>query len=565
MRIRNRVLWVMISLLFLVTAGFTVLIYQVQYRSLQSGIDAELHTAAIMARELLPQEFHDRISGKNSVSDAEYQQIVDRFNHLCVQADLEYLWSLMILDGKVVFTSATSPSKDASLRDQADFLEVHSNPELYARTFETMQPQYQINDDKWGRIRTVLIPYYDSHGRKYLIGASRSMKAVDDAVRATLISSLLAGGGVLVLGTLFCMLLARSFARPIEAVTNAAAGIAAGNYDQELRVSGGKEIELLGASINSMSRAIRDRMRELDDSREKLQITLQSIGDAVIATDGRGMVMWMNPVAETLTGWTQAGALNRPLGEVFRVIDSGTLQPLESPVEVVLREGRAIEQASSATLVEPNGRRRQIANSAAPIRDRTGAMVGVVLVFRDISERMQAEAALQATSLELESFFSVNLDLLCIADVGGHFRRLNKAWESTLGYTMDELLQGKFTDFVHPDDFQATVDATTTLAMAGKIRQFTNRFRCKDGTYRWIEWNSYPAEDLIYAAARDITERKLAEQALRESEEKYRSLFANMSEGLAVHTVEYDADHRAVDYVFDEVNPAFEQILKSPA
>jgi PAS domain S-box-containing protein len=145
-----------------------------------------------------------------------------------------------------------------------------------------------------------------------------------------------------------------------------------------------------------------------------------------------------------------------------------------------------------------------------------------------------AEASLRQKTEELDQFFNVNLDLLCIANTDGNFLRLNPAAERILGYTCQELMAKPFLDLVHPDDLDKTREAVSTLASQQKVFSFENRYRCKDGTYRWLQWNSTPAEKLIYAAARDITERKLAEQELRKSEERFRMLIETMNEGLGV-------------------------------
>jgi PAS domain S-box-containing protein len=109
----------------------------------------------------------------------------------------------------------------------------------------------------------------------------------------------------------------------------------------------------------------------------------------------------------------------------------------------------------------------------------------------------------------------VTLDLLCIADTDGFFRRLNPQWEAVLGYSLPELEGRQFLELVHPDDQASTLAAVGALSAQKIVLDFVNRYRCKDGSYRWIEWRSYPAGNLIYAAARDITERRKAEEALR--------------------------------------------------
>jgi PAS domain S-box-containing protein len=136
----------------------------------------------------------------------------------------------------------------------------------------------------------------------------------------------------------------------------------------------------------------------------------------------------------------------------------------------------------------------------------------------DIRDRKRAEAELLAKTEELNQFFSVALDLLCIANTDGYFIRLNPAWESILGYPLSDLEGSRFLDYVHPDDVESTLGAIAQLSAQQSIASFVNRYRCQDGSYRYLEWRSFPMESLIYAAARDITERVVLEQALRSSE-----------------------------------------------
>ncbi len=159
-----------------------------------------------------------------------------------------------------------------------------------------------------------------------------------------------------------------------------------------------------------------------------------------------------------------------------------------------------------------------------------------VINFHDITDRKKTEDALRQKTEELDRFFSINLDLLCIANTDGYFRRLNKAWETMLGYELSFLEGKRFLDFVHPDDLKATREALSKLGKQELVLNFVNRYRCADGSYRWIEWISAPYGNLIYAAARDITERKQTEEDLLRAKEaaeeatRAKSIFlANMS------------------------------------
>jgi len=120
---------------------------------------------------------------------------------------------------------------------------------------------------------------------------------------------------------------------------------------------------------------------------------------------------------------------------------------------------------------------------------------------------------------QLDHFFALSLDMLCIAGFDGHFKRLNSVWEKTLGFTHEELLARPYVEFVHPQDRQATISEAQKLATGVHTTSFENRYRCKDGSFKWLLWNAtaLPDQHLIYAAARDITERKQTEEAVLRS------------------------------------------------
>jgi len=134
---------------------------------------------------------------------------------------------------------------------------------------------------------------------------------------------------------------------------------------------------------------------------------------------------------------------------------------------------------------------------------------------QEIERRRQMEAALVSKTEEVDQYFRASIDLFCIADTNGTFRRLNPQWKETLGYDLNELEGKSFLDLVHPDDLDATLAAVAKLSGQESIMNFVNRYRCKDGSYRWIEWRSVPSGNTIYAAARDITEHKKMEDQLR--------------------------------------------------
>jgi PAS domain S-box-containing protein len=132
----------------------------------------------------------------------------------------------------------------------------------------------------------------------------------------------------------------------------------------------------------------------------------------------------------------------------------------------------------------------------------------------------------------LNGFFNVTLDLLCIADTNGYPRQLNVAWEKVLGYSIEELEGRRFIDFIHENDIEPTNEVLSRLADQIEVIGFINRYRCKDGTYRWLEWRSAPKGNIIYSAARDIIEKKETNERLMESDARFRNAIENSNDGV---------------------------------
>ncbi|MFZ2524828.1 MAG: PAS domain S-box protein [Candidatus Ferrigenium altingense] len=186
--------------------------------------------------------------------------------------------------------------------------------------------------------------------------------------------------------------------------------------------------------------------------------------------------------------------------------------------------GHSNLEPMEVTVACKDGSNRYVRISLASIRSKN------ILAFEDLTERKRAEE-------ELERFFRLIPDLACIASTDGHFLKINPAWQKLLGYTTQEILAKPFLNLIHPDDRAATIKEVERQLAGKATMQFSNRYLCKDGSYRWLEWEATPAVDgkLLFASARDITERKLNEEALRASQARYVSLFDAIADAVFVH------------------------------
>jgi PAS domain S-box-containing protein len=155
------------------------------------------------------------------------------------------------------------------------------------------------------------------------------------------------------------------------------------------------------------------------------------------------------------------------------------------------------------------------------------AAEGLGIYFRDITDRKRLELERIETIQERDRFFNLSIDLLAIGSFDGHFVRLNPAFEQILGFTNAELMAEPFISFVHPDDLAHTISGVQTLTQGDRVVNVENRYRCKDGSYRWISWSAMPyaQSNVWYAIGHDITDRKQAEELLRESERKFTAIF----------------------------------------
>jgi PAS domain S-box-containing protein len=302
----------------------------------------------------------------------------------------------------------------------------------------------------------------------------------------------------------------------------------------------------------------------VQDSERKLEVTLNSIADAVIATDREGRITLMNHVAELLTGWSQEEAVGRAIPEVFKIINKETRQPMAVPVIETLLYGAA-QGSNDTVLIFRDGNQCNIANSCAPIRDHDGQVIGAVLVFRDITAENAAQQALLDSNELVKTILGTVADGIITFHVRSNMiETVNPAAEKMFGYEASELIGQRFNALVPElsedkgslDYYNASADERAN----GIVREVTGRL--KNG-------QTFPMEIAVSemrlggqrfftGVLRNITARKHAEAVMRESEYRYRNLFDSIDEGFCVAEMIYN-DGNIVDQLFLEINPSFEK------
>ncbi len=255
--------------------------------------------------------------------------------------------------------------------------------------------------------------------------------------------------------------------------------------------------------------------RELWDQRESLRVTLASIGDGVIVTDPEGYVTFLNAVAETLTGWTQLEAEGRFVEEVFHIVNEQTRQKTENPAVRALREGRIVGLANHTVLIARDGVERIIDDSAAPICEQDGDVLGVVLVFRDVTETRSLESARSRLAALVES----SEDAIIAKTFDGVVTGWNRGAERLFGYEAQETLgRPLYETIVPPERKDELLQVLDRVRQGERVDHFETLRVAKDGRRIPVSLRISPiynaASVAIGASAieRDITQQKQADR-----------------------------------------------------
>ncbi|MDO8248458.1 MAG: EAL domain-containing protein [Rhodoferax sp.] len=376
------------------------------------------------------------------------------------------------------------------------------------------------------------LSWRDRHGARQLVafmpllasdgkpGATMSLVVPLETLYATADQQMWRDIGFLLAGLLVSLALAQVGIRsvvtqPLKKLLDATDRLSKGEFGANVPVSGAGDLVELSRRFNGMALTRQAAEAQLRLSEENLAITLYSIGDAVIATDIAGLVTRMNAAAERMTGWPLALALGRPLPDVFHIVNSQTRAPVINPVQLVIERGEIVGLANHTALIARDGRQYQISDSAAPIRDPAGQIVGVVLVFSDVTEKYRAQTALHESEARNQALISAIPDAIFTSQRDGKYLAVQAPDPAVLFAPPETLLQRTVQE-VLPKPIADMFLAAFGRALDSGTMQEVNYSLPIGAQQRHFEARVVPStEGIVISIVRDITERKQSEEALR--------------------------------------------------
>lgn len=292
-------------------------------------------------------------------------------------------------------------------------------------------------------------------------------------------------------------------------------------------------------TISEISEIINNK-RRLEKDLDFLNITLQSIGDGVITTDANGNVTNLNSVAESLTGWSLIDALNKPIQDVFQIFNCETRTKVKDPVSTVLKTRRKVNLSNHTVLISKEGLEYHISDSAAPILDKDDSILGVILVFSDVSEKYQIEQSVRESekryrALVDEMKYGLALHEIITDDEGRVvdyvFIDVNPAYEKQTGLLRQDII-GKRVLEVLPEVESYWIEKFGYVALHGESLHYENYVKELDKYFEVVAYR--PGKNQFAVIVNDVTNRKMADDLLHESERKIKSIIESAPVGIGL-------------------------------
>jgi len=486
-------------------------------------------SSQLSAQEAISNKIERGASGLNSVSIDYflYQEYLQLSKWQTQLSSLSRDLSNLHLNGLQQQALASAVDKDLQSLNQS-FIELASYLQNASRNVSVrIDPAFQL---RWSNMAI--------QSQTLASDASQLSNSLDNQAHQTnetnilLIVSLVGTFGAL-LATIYLMIFRRTL-KSVEQLQKGINTIGSGNLDYVIETNRNDEISELSESFNQMTTNLKtvtasktdleQAQASLRESEQRWSTTLASIGDAVIATDLSGKIVFMNAVAEELTGWTLNEASLKLVKEVFNIVNEQTRFEVENPVSKVLAEGMIVGLANHTVLIRKNKTEVAIDDSGAPIKDKDGKTTGVVLIFRDITERKKAEEALKESEQIYHTVFDNSQDgfqlIELMYDENGKpydhkFLKVNKAYEKIIGVRAEDILD-KTARYISPNDEPHWFDVPDRVLRTGKsehVELYNKDINKTLDCYYFLY-----SKNVVGTLFRDITERKLLEKQLHDQE-----------------------------------------------
>lgn len=507
--------------IFLLTLGvvsFFYLLYDTQKQEYLEGVDNQLRTGTLLVATVLGNDYHERVTHKDSVSENEYETIGSQLLHISKEAGFQRLWSNLVLqDGTIVFTSNASINNTA----KAAFFDNYSNPDALKAVLESNKPVYATFYDKWGESRMLLVPFHNQQGQTYLLGASMSLDGMNEKLHDTFLKTLIVFSVILFLSALGIIFITKALKKSIRPIHRITKEIAAGNYHFKLDESvGSHEIRALAASINAMSDELSQREKELNS-------IIEHIPSVLFMKDANTLrFVRFNKAGEEMMGVAREAILGKSDYDFFPKEQADFFTQKDREV-IALGKGLEIAEEPINT---PKGQ-RLVHTKKVVIKDDAGRPLYLLGISDDITDKK----ALEEERILLSQALDTLQDEAYMIQNDGRLFYVNQAAADNLGYTKEEMLS------LSVWNIDPNMNRFKWEAMLPKLQELpvikleTTHWR-KDGSTYPVEVAgnliSFKGEQLNLGIARDITERKRSEKKLQESEVRFHSIFDNTAIGI---------------------------------
>jgi PAS domain S-box-containing protein len=489
----------------LVSAFFSYNLFHNQKRDYFDHVDAKLLIGVQMARYLVGEDFHDKITDAGSVSPADYLTIVDKYNDIARNSGFQFLWSNLFLpDGRIVFTTATSPGKNTGKGDHAGFFDEHADPKSFQPVQQSGVATYSNFNNQWGKGRMLLVPFQDNRGRTYVFGASIATDELDQRLKSTVWMVLTLFFFILIVTCAIALVLGQIIVRPIQRMQAITEAIACGNYGIQAPMNGGSsELEALSLSINAMSQALllntqkgEELLDKLSHEKSLFKTLVRTLPDLIWLKDKNGAYLACNDAFERFYGVTEDD------------ITGKTDQDFP---------GKTPSDDSDIAWFE---------TTKTPMHSENGELIGVLGIAHDISAFLEQEKALRLESEKNQAILHNASDGIHIFDLDGNLIEVSDSFCVMLGYTREEMIGMNVSRWdAHFDDDKLMAVVRQRFESQGRT-EFETRHRRKDGSVFDVEVSTFPLQidgkPVLFNSSRDITGRKQIQETLLRSEANFR-------------------------------------------